>query len=235
MKLSERLKQLRLENNLTQTQVANRLHITYQQYQKWENNYRKPQINSLEKLADVFNVPISYLIDEKETQQFSEFEQIFKNLPEAYQKKAIACIKLIFENYQKEQQNSDLYTYDVYNLLLTDKEIPKGAKLGHVSVYWDKKVDYDWAIWIKGDSMIPEYYNGEVALIKNQTHIDFEGQVCAVNYEGNTYIKKIYYQKTGLKMESINKNYHDFFLNWDEKPRIVGKVVEAFTPIKENF
>lgn len=231
MKLSERIKQLRLENNLTQTQVANQLHITYQQYQKWENNYRKPQLTSLEKLADVFNVPISYLIDEKETPQFSEFEQIFKNLPEAYQKKAIAYIKVIFENYQKEQQNSDLYTYDVYNLLLTDKEIHKVAKLGHVTVYWDKKIDYDMAIWIKGNSMLPTYSNGDVALIKKQSHADFEGQVCAVNYDGNTYIKKVYKRKTGLKMVSINKKHHDFFLTWSEQPRIIGKVIDCFTPI----
>lgn len=236
MKLSERLKKLRLEHSLTQTQVAKQLHITYQQYQKWENDYRQPQLDSLEKLAVVFHVPISYLIGEREVHSFSELEHMLEHLPESHQKKAIGYVKTIFEQYKAEQASSDFYSYDVLNMLLLagrGREIPKAANFGRTTVYWNKQIDYDVAMWIKGDSMMPAYSSGDVALIKKQTHADYAGQVCAVNYDGNTYIKKVYKRKTGLQLVSINKKHQDFFLSWSEKPWIIGKVIESFTPIEK--
>ncbi|MBK5077277.1 helix-turn-helix transcriptional regulator [Lactococcus lactis] len=236
MELAERLSQLRLEGHYTQQQIGEALGIHYQNYQRWEKGRSNPKKDSLEKLAQFFSVPVSYLLGETDVRSFSELEQMLEHLPEAHQRKAIDYVKNIYEQYKTEQASSDFYSYDVLNMLLLagrGREIPKAANFGRTTVYWNKQINYDVAMWIKGDSMMPAYSSGDVALIKKQTHADYAGQVCAVNYDGNTYIKKVYKQKTGLQLVSINKKHQDFFLSWSEKPWIVGKVIESFTPIEK--
>lgn len=56
------LKSLRLEHHLTQTKIAKDLDITQQQYAKWESGERKPNSDTLEKLADYFIVSTDYLL-----------------------------------------------------------------------------------------------------------------------------------------------------------------------------
>lgn len=235
MKLGERLKQLRLEKQCTQKQIAEKLNMPYQNYQRWEKGRGIPKTNNLENLAKIFHVPVSYLLGETNVRSFSEVNQLLETLPDLHQRKALDFVKTLCEQYQREQAR-ELYAYDVLNILLLagrGRELPKRAHLGHTTVYWNKEIDYDVAMWIKGSSMMPAYSSGDVALIKKQTHADYEGQVCAVNYDGNTYIKKVYKRKTGLELVSINKNHQDFFLSWSEKPWIVGKVIESFTPIEK--
>ena len=92
-------------------------------------------------------------------------------------------------------------------------------------------VDYDMATWIKGDSMEPEFYSGEVVLIKEQNVPDYDGQVCAVDWDGNSFIKKVYVEDDGFILSSINDKYADKFASWYEEPRIIGKVIAHFVPV----
>lgn len=79
MELSERLKTLRLEAGYTQKELASKLDKSYQIYQTWENGKRNPKKDSLEKLASVFNVSVSYLLgetDEKSPSKIVDLEEI---------------------------------------------------------------------------------------------------------------------------------------------------------------
>lgn len=79
--------------------------------------------------------------------------------------------------------------------------------------------------------MEPKYMNGEVVLIK-ETGFDYDGAVYAVEWDGQTYIKKVYREKDGLRLVSINSKYKDKFAPYDEDPRIIGKIVGNFMPIE---
>ena len=59
---SERLKELRSENNYTQRHMANYLNITDTAYQNYEYGKRDMNIKTLTALADYFNVSIDYLV-----------------------------------------------------------------------------------------------------------------------------------------------------------------------------
>ncbi len=78
--------------------------------------------------------------------------------------------------------------------------------------------------------MEPTYLNGEVVLIK-QTGFDYDGAVYAVEWDGQTYIKRVYREPEGLRLVSINQQYADKFAPYDENPRIVGKIVGNFMPV----
>lgn len=62
MNLGEKLRELRLQKNLTQLDVANDLNISQQTYSRYEIG-RYPDIETLKMLAEYFNVSADYLLD----------------------------------------------------------------------------------------------------------------------------------------------------------------------------
>lgn len=56
------LKQLRIQNGLTQKEVAKQLNMSSQGYQHYEIGDRQPTPEMLCKLADVFEVSVDYLL-----------------------------------------------------------------------------------------------------------------------------------------------------------------------------
>ena len=79
--------------------------------------------------------------------------------------------------------------------------------------------------------MEPTYQNGEVVLIK-QSGFDYDGAIYAVEWDGQTYIKKVYREEDGLRLVSLNKKYADKFAPYEEEPRIIGKIVGNFMPME---
>lgn len=63
-KFGERLKELRLEKNLTQDQLSKALKgaITQAAIAYWEQNKRTPTVDAVFLLADFFGVTIDYLV-----------------------------------------------------------------------------------------------------------------------------------------------------------------------------
>jgi transcriptional regulator with XRE-family HTH domain len=60
--LSERLKQLRTEQSLTQTELANAMSLSLRGYQYYERGEREPNASQLIQLADYFQVSLDYLV-----------------------------------------------------------------------------------------------------------------------------------------------------------------------------
>jgi transcriptional regulator with XRE-family HTH domain len=60
--LHERLKQLRTERNLTQTQLAEKLETTRGTYAHYEIGKRQPDYDMLQKIANYFEVTTDYLL-----------------------------------------------------------------------------------------------------------------------------------------------------------------------------
>ena len=60
--LSERIRQLRLERNMSQVDLAKRLNVTKQSVSNWENDNIQPSIEMLVKLSQVFAVSTDYML-----------------------------------------------------------------------------------------------------------------------------------------------------------------------------
>ena len=56
------LKQLRLENKLTQKQLAARLNVTDRSIRDWENEQTEPAYDTLIKLAEILDVTLDELV-----------------------------------------------------------------------------------------------------------------------------------------------------------------------------
>ena len=59
---TERLKKLRKKEKLTQKDIATFLNISQPAYQQFESGKKKMNLETMEKLADYFNVSIDYLL-----------------------------------------------------------------------------------------------------------------------------------------------------------------------------
>lgn len=86
----KRLKELRLNKNLTQQQLGKLLSVSGQTILNWENDITYPSVKKLIELASFFDVSIDYLLDFKEKN--TNFNKII-NILNDYEKEDL--IKLI--------------------------------------------------------------------------------------------------------------------------------------------
>lgn len=80
----------------------------------------------------------------------------------------------------------------------------------------------DFAITIKGNSMEPIYFDGDIVLVKQQPTVEL-GEIGIFNIEDNGYIKKY----GGDRLISLNAEYDDIILSDYDEDRIhcFGKVI----------
>ena len=66
MSIGTNIRSLREERGLTQEQLADKLGVTFQSVSYWERDEYKPDIEKIIKLAEVFDVSVSALIEERQ-------------------------------------------------------------------------------------------------------------------------------------------------------------------------
>ena len=250
MNFPERLKKIRLENGYTQETLAKELNISKQAYRKYEQNLGDPTKKRLEEIARLLNVSVSYLLGETDVRSGTEINNIMEQLSQPRQIETLDFAKNKLIEQQKENNiisfNKSLFSYPI----LSDQALSAGKGNGisddmsTYTVYWTKEINCDYGVPIKGDSMEPDYHEQDIALIQEQPCPDYDGQVCAVLDldRGVSYIKCVTIEDKFLRLESLNQGvdndgnllYEDILLPRDETIKILGKVVESFTPVKKK-
>lgn len=61
--LGERIKVGRISRNMTQSRLAALVGVAASTVGMWEQGRREPDLDTIEALADIYNVPVSYFID----------------------------------------------------------------------------------------------------------------------------------------------------------------------------
>ena len=59
------LTELRKQNNMTQADLAEKMCVTDKAVSKWERDISCPNIETIQKLADFFNIPVNELLSAK--------------------------------------------------------------------------------------------------------------------------------------------------------------------------
>ena len=111
---AKRLKKLREQKRLNQTELANLLKVSNGSISKWERGDRQPDYETLENIADTFNVTIDYLLGRSDSkQEFNESQMNFSTPQEA--------LSFIL----KQEMVADFGGYDLENM--SDDEIMEMA------------------------------------------------------------------------------------------------------------
>ncbi len=105
MKLNETFKILRINAGITQNKIADYLGVNRASYSNYETGKREPDISTLLKIADYFNVSLDEMFGRKssEQKQVTPKERSFKS----------TIHKQIWDKVEKLQEN-DLYILDGY-------------------------------------------------------------------------------------------------------------------------
>lgn len=240
-----RFKKVRKKANLTQKQVADKLGIKYQVYQRWETGkvlVRDPEM--LKQLAFILGTTVEYLTN-------TEILPIYQQLSESRQANTISYateqLKVQNEEDKVIQLNNSLIPYEVEEEQALSAGYGEGytQEYGKEVVYWNQQVKHDRAIIIRGNSMEPDYHYGQIALIRYQNCVDVPGGIYAVDdiERGLAYIKSVYIEDEIIRLVSLNDEedfegnrlFPDILLPRNENTRIIGKVVASFTPIEKEF
>lgn len=223
----EKLKARRKELKLTQKDIADKLGISYQAYSAWERGVKEPSKEKVKLLEQILNAPKGY---------FTELEivRLYNSLSDDAKDQALGYVRNLVQKEQCKNvvsMSEKLYEYHVFEKMSAGIGSSVYNDQNFDTVYFDEELAHDSASWVSGDSMEPKYQNGSVALIR-ETGFDYDGAVYAVVWNSQTFIKKVYREENGLRLVSINKDYKDIKIPYNENPRIVGKIVGDFMPLE---
>lgn len=236
--IGNQIKTFRKSAGFTQDELAKRLNTTKQTISRYEKGDRKANQDMLFELCDIFGVSIDdFFPSQNEALQSpttSSIQTIYDQLHQPRQAKVLTYaerqLKEQNEEETKENEVSEfiqLYSYDYYD---HPASAGTGQYLNDVRVERIElpvDIDADFVIPIKGDSMEPEYHDGDLIFI--QTSVDLNNGVIGVfNYNGDAYIKQLVIDKEQAYLHSLNPAYKDMPITPETDFRIIGEVVDIY-------
>ena len=201
----DRLRELRREKKLSQVALAKELCITQQAVGKWETGRSQPDPDTLRRLADFFSTSVDYLLDR------SEEARPLRVLPyTAAGEHPIPIIGTVRAGYGTLALEEDC-----------------GVEYARV-----KDPDNYFYLLVKGDSMEPRIFDGDLALVRKQSTLE-DGELGVIVYgdEGEGTLKKFIRRGNAVVLQPFNPAYQPVVLVGEDLDRlyIAGKVIETKT------
>ena len=234
--MADNIKRLLSAKGLNPRQLAIALDFKYTTVNDWVNAKTYPRIDKIEMLANFFNVSKSDLVENKneEMATTSPVQAIYDQLTPPRQAKALTYLeKQLLEQNEEETKINEvseviqLYSYNYYD---HPASAGTGQYLNDVRVEQIElpiDVDADFVIPIKGDSMEPDYHDGDLVFI--QTSVDLnDGVIGVFNYNGEAYIKQLVIDTEQAYLHSLNPKYKDMPITPETDFRIIGEVVGRY-------
>ncbi|WP_449450904.1 LexA family transcriptional regulator [Streptococcus suis] len=180
---------------------------------------------------DIFSVLLDNNIEQP------EILEIYNQLEPTRQEKVLYFAKEQLD--EQEQEENDLFEVTGISYAAAASGLGRGFDADDYdtyTVYTDEEPPrYDYAIGVRGDSMLPTYEAGDMLYIVDKGMSNYSGQLCIVAYNGQTYFKKVYTEPGGLRLVSLNKKYDDIFIDYPPAEDTYIKiydVVGSFVPVE---
>lgn len=195
-----RLKELREERKWSMRDAANFLKKSYTTYVNHEKGYREPNSDDLVHYARAYGVSIDYLVgrtDERNNATGRTAPNVstsFVTFP------VIGEIAAGYEHYADEDWTDG------------NIDIPETWLKG-------KPKDNYFVLRVSGDSMYPQFQEGDIVLVLKQTTMDYSGQIGVVMYDDDkATLKRVEYVsgEDWMKLSPINPQYPPMVVR-DEK------------------
>ncbi|MFA1327221.1 LexA family transcriptional regulator [Streptococcus dysgalactiae] len=236
------------ERKMSMSELARNVGIAKSTMSRYFNKTREFPLNRADDFAKALNISTEFLlgIDLNNEVDSSELLGIYRELEEQRRMIVLDTAKEQLEEQTKIINFSDKKT-DIEDIFEVKGTTFAAAASGFgrgfeaddydtYTVYTDEEPPhYDYAIGIRGDSMLPKYEQGDMLYIVDKGMSTYSGQLCIVVHNGNTYFKKVYTEDDGLRLVSLNKKYSDIFIDYPPAEDTYIKiydVVGSFTPIE---
>lgn len=226
-KFNERLKLLRREAGLSQQDFAKQLGTSKSSINMYERGEREPGLETLEAIADYFNVDMDYLLGKSEHRSKSAWlEGIDKSVD-----LDILRSQIKFENLFPIERKR----YPLLGEIACGKPITANEE---IDLYVEAGADIqaDFCLKAKGDSMIgARIYDGDIVFIRQQDMVE-DGEIAAVLIDDEATLKRVYYDREAgvLQLFAENPHYKTMRFSGEELDhiRILGKAVAFQSDLK---
>lgn len=173
-----RLKMLREEKELNQVELGKIIGVSGQALGMYENEKRDMSTDTVIKLANYFGVTTDYLLGKSDIRtKTDETDNTVVSIP------LLGIVKAGYD-YLAEENIIDYVT--VTNSNINNKDF--------------------FALKVKGNSMIPEIHEGDIAIVKKQNDFENGDYVVALINGDEATIKKGYKTDNGLLLQPVNQS-----------------------------
>ena len=243
--IAENITHFRKQRGITQKELAKEVGITASTMTDYMKLRNAPSFGVIQKLADYFGVKksdIDTTFKEESTNSLPDAPDLLTQqitdkvvqLTTPNKKIVLRTSEELLESQNEEETKVNevseaiqLYSYDYYD---HPASAGTGQYLNDVRVERIElpvDVDADFVIPIKGDSMEPDYHDGDLVFI--QTSVDLnDGVIGVFNYNGDAYIKQLVIDKDQAYLHSLNPAYKDMPITPETDFRIIGEVVDIY-------
>lgn len=179
MKLfSLRIRELREKAQMSQLQLAEAIGAQSRStISMYESGNREPDLETFEALADVFNVPLAYIVGDDSQETLS----VPGILPIKRRKVPLLGDVAAGEPIWAEENHEDY-------------------------VLAEGDICCDFALKVKGDSMEPLLLDGDIVYVREQPDV-LDGQIAVVLVDDSATLKVLYHIQDGIQLVSKNSAY----------------------------
>lgn len=197
-----RLKNLRKKNNLRQQDLATKLGVARTTIANYEQGTRFPDKDTLNSLANFFNVSIDYLLGRSDYPYY--FQSKMMNLDQMVQIPILGVIQAGKPILAQEH---------IEDYRLTAEDSVRGGEY--------------FFLRVSGDSMIgSRIHPGDLVLIRKQEDVE-NGTIAVVMVaDDEATLKRVYKRNKQIILQPDNPHYEPLVLPSDDV-RILGKVVKV--------
>ena len=249
MNIAENIKKLRKNHGYTQKDLANILQVKPTAISAWESGRNKPLMDKVTIMATLFDVSTSDIVGDtfnKNNSILSLINETSSQLNPPRQQKVYE-----FAKHELEEQNRSNVIQGNFGKAVDEDEKQEVSYIGLLSAghgcpNYDKErplgtvtmresqipSQCDLAFMINGNSMHPTFENGEIVFIKLTPHV-MNGQIGAVEINGEAFLKKMYVENRRLRLVSLNcecdengnRLYPDFYADEYDDLYVIGRVI----------
>lgn len=216
--LGQRLRELRAQRKLSQQGLADLAGVTKQTISQYERGVRKPDLNMLTELGDIFNVSTDYLTGQSDVTVRLLGPEDLKTLDLAS-----------FPNIHPvtTRRFPVLGSVSCGEPKLMDEEID-------VSVDASEDIKADFVLRAKGDSMIgARIYDGDLVFVRKQDIVE-NGEIAVVAIDDEATLKRFYKYDELIVLRAENPAYKDQEYRPEQahEIRVLGKAVSFQSVVK---
>ena len=240
--LGNSIKEVRKSKKLTQKKLAELTGFKQNTISNHENGNRQLDEKDIRIYAQALEVSPQYLFDLAKpssieiTPTTSPIQSIYDQLEPPGQRKVITYAEKLRDEQEKRRKAKinevsekvvQFYGYDYYDHAASagTGQYLNDVRVERIELPVD--VDADFVIPIKGDSMEPDYHDGDLVFI--QTSVDLnDGVIGVFNYNGEAYIKQLVIDEDQAYLHSLNPEYKDMPITPETDFRIIGEVVDIY-------
>ena len=211
--LGEYLKKARKIKDLSLRQVDYKSDVSFSHLSMIENGSRKPSPLTLKELAKIYNLDYIDLYEKAGYLDLAEKEKLESKAPSS------SAVVLVYGTIPAGIPMECIE--DIIDTEEISAEMLRGGKQ-----YFGLK--------IKGDSMEPDYLDGDVIIFQKQSNCE-NGDDCVVMVNGNDgTFKRVFKNENGIVLQPLNNKYQPLVFTNEQIETLPVKVLGVFEELRRK-